>query len=64
MVFQQLRSKASVVLVRSLYLPVLVIPEILLLVEQIRPRTTQVDDLRTPVPILLQARTLEAIEGV
>ena len=39
------------------------IPKILLLVEQIRPRAPQIDDLRTPVPILLQARTLEAVEG-
>lgn len=40
------------------------IPKILLLVEQIRPRTAQVDDLRTPIPILLQPRALKAIEGV
>jgi hypothetical protein len=29
------------------------IPEILLLVEQIRPRTTQIYDLRAPVSVLL-----------
>lgn len=40
------------------------IPKILLLVEQIRPRAAQVDDLRTPIPILLQPRTFEAIEGI
>ena len=32
--------------------------------EQISPRTPQIDNLRTPIPILLQARTLEAVEGV
>ena len=41
-----------------------VVPEILLLVKEIRPRTAQVDDLRTPVPILLQPRTLEAVKSV
>lgn len=40
------------------------IPKILLLVEQIRPRTAQVDNLRTPIPILLQSRALEAVERV
>ena len=40
------------------------IPEILLLVEQIRPRTSQVDDLRTAVPILLQPCTLKTVESV
>ena len=40
------------------------IPKILLLVKEIRPRTAQVDDLRTPIPILLQPRTLEAVKGV
>jgi len=40
------------------------IPKILFLVEQIRPRTTQVDDLRTSIPILLQPRTLKAVERV
>lgn len=42
----------------------LVIPKILLLVEQIRPRTAQVDNLWTPIPVLLQPRTLEAVESV
>jgi hypothetical protein len=41
-----------------------VIPEILLLVEQIRPRTAQIYNLRAPIPVLLQARTLEAVESV
>lgn len=40
------------------------IPKVLLLIEQIRPRTTKVDNLRTPVSVLLQPRALEAIEGV
>ena len=40
------------------------IPKILLLVKQIRPTTSQIDNLRTPVPILLQPRTLEAVECV
>jgi hypothetical protein len=40
------------------------IPKILLLVKQIRPRTAQIDNLRTPIPILLQPRTLEAVESV
>lgn len=40
------------------------IPEIFLLVEQICPRTTQVDNLRTPIPVLLQSGTLETVEGV
>lgn len=40
------------------------IPKTLFLVKQIRPRTPQVDDLRTPIPVLLQARTLKTIERV
>jgi hypothetical protein len=40
------------------------IPKILLLVEQIRPTTTQIDNLRTAVPILLQACALEAVKCV
>ena len=44
--------------------PQLVIPKILLLVEQIRPRTSKIDDLRTPIAILFQPRTLKAVEGV
>lgn len=43
---------------------ILLIPKILFLVEQIRPRTTQVDNLRTTVSIFLQSRALEAIECV
>jgi hypothetical protein len=42
----------------------LVISKILFLVEQIRPGTTKVYNLRTPVPIFLEPRTLKAIEGV
>jgi hypothetical protein len=40
------------------------IPEILFLVEQIRPRTTQIYNLRASVSVLLQARALEAVEGI
>jgi hypothetical protein len=40
------------------------IPEVLLLVEQIRPRTAQVYNLRTPISIFLQPRALEAVESV
>ena len=40
------------------------IPKILLLVKEIRPRTTQVDNLRTPIPILLQPRAFETVESV
>lgn len=40
------------------------IPEVLLLVKQIRPRTSEVDDLRTPVPIFLKPCTFEAVERV
>ena len=40
------------------------IPKILLLVKQIRPRTAQIDNLRAPIPIFFQPRALEAVEGV
>lgn len=40
------------------------ISKTLLLVEQIRPGTPQIDDLRTAVPILLEARALEAVERI
>lgn len=43
---------------------VLLIPKTFLLIEQICPRTSQVDNLRTPVSILLQARTFKAVERV
>lgn len=36
----------------------------LLLIKQIRPRTTQIDNLGTTVAVLLEARALEAVEGV
>ena len=42
----------------------LVIPEILFLVKQIRPTTTQIYNLRAPIAVLLQARALEAVKGV
>ena len=40
------------------------IPKVLLLVEQIRPRAAQIDNLRTSIPILLQPRTLKAVERI
>lgn len=40
------------------------VPKVLLLVEQIRPRTAQVDNLRTPISILLQPRAFETVESV
>lgn len=40
------------------------IPEILLLVEQVRPATPQVDNLWTTIPILLEPRTLKAVERI
>ncbi len=40
------------------------ISKILLLVKQICPATTQIDNLRTSIPIMFQARTLEAIESI
>ncbi|OJD16170.1 hypothetical protein AJ78_03659 [Emergomyces pasteurianus Ep9510] len=39
-------------------------PMLFPLEEQIRPRATQIDDLRTPIAILFQAGTLETIKGV
>jgi len=42
----------------------LLIPKILLLIKQIRPRTPQINNLRTPIPILLQPRALETVESV
>jgi hypothetical protein len=40
------------------------VPEILLLVEQIRPRTTQIDDFGASIAILFKSRTFEAVESV
>ena len=40
------------------------IPKILLLVEQIRSRTTQIDNLWTPIPIFLQPCALKAVKGI
>ena len=40
------------------------IPKVLLLVKQIRPRRAEVDDLGTPITVLFEARALEAVEGV
>lgn len=43
---------------------ILLVPEVLLLVKQICPRTTQIYDFRTPVSILFQSRTFEAVESI
>ena len=40
------------------------IPKVFLLVEQIRPTTSQVDNLWTTISILFQSCTLEAVERV
>jgi hypothetical protein len=40
------------------------IPEILLLVKQIRPRTSQVHNLRAPISILLEPGTFKTVECV
>ena len=40
------------------------IPEILFLVEQISPTTTQIYNLRASIAIFFQTRALEAVEGV
>lgn len=40
------------------------IPKVLLLIKQIRPRAPQIDNLRTSIPILLQPRTLKTVESV
>lgn len=40
------------------------IPKVLLLIKQIRPRTSQINNLRTPIPILFQPCALKAVKGV
>ena len=40
------------------------IPEVLFLVEQVRPRAAKVDDFRASVPVLLKSRAFEAVEGI
>lgn len=40
------------------------IPEVLLLVKQIRSRTSQINNLRTPISVLLEARAFKAVESV
>ena len=40
------------------------ISKILFLVEEIRPTTTQIDNLGTPISVLLQTCALKAVEGV
>jgi hypothetical protein len=44
--------------------PQLMIPKILLLVEQIRPTTAQIDNLGAPIAVLLEACTFEAVECI
>lgn len=48
----------------SLISILLLVPEIFLLVEQIRPRRTQINDLRTPVAVFFQPCAFEAVKGV
>ena len=40
------------------------IPEVLLLVKQICPTTSQIDNFRTPIPIFFQPCTFEAVERI
>lgn len=40
------------------------IPEVLLLVEQICSATAQIDNLRTAISVFLQSRAREAVEGI
>lgn len=40
------------------------IPKILLLVEQIRPTTTQIYNLGAAIPVLFQSSALEAVKGI
>ena len=42
----------------------LMVPEILLLVEQIRSRAPKIDDLRASISILLKPGALEAIDSI
>jgi len=44
--------------------PLSMIPKTLLLIKQIGPRAPQIDNLGTPIAVLLKARALEAVEGV
>ena len=39
-------------------------PEILFLIKQVRPRASQIDDLRTPVPVLFQPCTFKAVKRI
>lgn len=49
---------------RSLCQPVLMIPKILFLVEQICSRTTQIYNLGAAVSVLFQTRAFEAVKGI
>ena len=40
------------------------ISEILLLVKQVCSRAAEIDDFRASVPVLLQSRTFETVEGI
>ena len=44
--------------------PPSMISKVLLLIKQIRPRTAQIDNLRTPISILLEPGALEAVKRV
>ena len=44
--------------------PPSMIPKILLLIKQIRPRTPQIDNLRTSIAVLLQPRALKTVERI
>ena len=58
-------TRCGMFIVLHRILSVLLLPsKVLLLVEQIRPRTAQIDDLRTPVSILLKPGAFEAIKCV
>ena len=64
MVLRHPFARVARVFVPSSFQPLSLISEILFLVEQIRPRTTQVYDLRAPISVLFQPRALEAVESV
>lgn len=49
---------------RSLAQPVLMIPKVLFLVEQVCPRTTQIYNLGAAVSVLFQTRAFEAVKGI
>lgn len=64
MVLRHPFTRVARVFVPSSFQPLSLISEILFLVEQIRPRTTQVYNLGAPISVLFQPRALEAVESV